>query len=138
MIARTTGWAIPDDQGGPHRFVKHNVEYTDQFEVWWDGLSPLDQDAIAAAVEELEESGPGLRRPLVGSIRTSRHANMKELIPPGGNIRILFAFDPRRAAILLIGGDKTHQWDSWYELMVPLADDLYDEHLETLREEGLI
>lgn len=61
---------------------------------------------------------------------------MKELIPMGGNIRVLFAFDPRRMAILLIGGDKTNRWDGWYETMVPLADDLYDEHLRVLRKEG--
>lgn len=63
---------------------------------------------------------------------------MKELIPMGGNIRVLFAFDPRRSAILLIGGDKTNRWDEWYEAMIPVADDLYDEHLRTLRDEGEI
>jgi hypothetical protein len=50
---------------------------------------------------------------------------------------VLYAFDPRRTAILLIGGDKTGN-DRWYEQYVPLADRLYDEHLETLRREGLI
>ena len=61
---------------------------------------------------------------------------MKELRPLGGNIRILFAFAPRRTAILLIGGDKTGQWMVWYERMIPVADRLYDDHLETLRTEG--
>jgi hypothetical protein len=61
---------------------------------------------------------------------------MKELRPRGGNLRILFAFDPRRAAILLLGGDKTGQWSSWYERTIPQADDLYDEHLRELRDEG--
>src|SRR5688572_8779061 len=89
-------------------------------------------------VEFLEEKGPALRRPFVGAIETSRHPNMKELIPMGGNIRILFAFDPRRAAILLIGGDKTDRWNEWYEEMVPVADDLYDDHLRTLRASGEI
>lgn len=89
-----------------------------------------------AAIELLEDAGPGLRRPLVDTIKSSRHANMKELIPHGGNLRILFAFDPRRMAILLIGGDKTGRWDEWYGRTVPLADNLYDEHLEALREEG--
>jgi hypothetical protein len=63
---------------------------------------------------------------------------MKELRPIGGGIRILFAFDPRRMAILLIGGDKTGRWNQWYTEMIPIADRLYDEHLETLRKEGLI
>jgi hypothetical protein len=61
---------------------------------------------------------------------------MKELIPAGGNLRILFAFDPRRTAILLMGGDKTNRWREWYAETVPVADDLYDGHLEALREEG--
>jgi len=50
---------------------------------------------------------------------------------------ILFAFDPRRMAILLLGGDKTGQWREWYREAIPLADDLYDAHLETLRKEEL-
>jgi hypothetical protein len=63
---------------------------------------------------------------------------MKELIPRGGNLRLFFAFDPRRMAILLIGGDKTGRWRRWYEEMVPVADDLYDEHLRALCEQGEI
>ncbi|MFN8232680.1 MAG: type II toxin-antitoxin system RelE/ParE family toxin [Actinomycetota bacterium] len=88
-----------------------------------------------AAVEFLEERGPALGRPFVDTIKSSRHANMKELIPMASNIRVLFAFDPRRTAILLIGGDKSDRWDEWYREMVPMADDLYDEHLRALEEE---
>ena len=55
-----------------------------------------------------------------------------------GNLRILFAFDPRRTAIPLIGGDKTGRWQAWYDAMIPLADDLYDEHLRALRQGGEI
>lgn len=57
---------------------------------------------------------------------------MKELRSTGGHIRILFAFDPERKAILLIGGDKTDQWKDWYSENIPIADDLYDEHLENI------
>jgi hypothetical protein len=53
-----------------------------------------------------------------------------------GDVRILFAFDPRRIAILLLGGDKTDRWDEWYDEMIAIADQLYDEHLEELRQEG--
>ena len=63
---------------------------------------------------------------------------MKELRPRGGHLRVLFAFDPRRAAILLVGGDKRGQWAAWYERAIPAADDLYDEHLAQLRQEGEI
>jgi hypothetical protein len=109
------------------------VEFTDEFGRWWDTLAEDEQEAIAAVVEILQERGPGLRRPLVGGIETSRHANMKELIPPAGDIRVLFAFDPRRTAILLMGGDKVGRWQAWYREMVPIADALFDEHLEGLR-----
>ena len=64
---------------------------------------------------------------------------MKELgAAKGGALRVLFSFDPRRQAILLLGGDKTGQWNDWYEWAVPLADNLYDRYLDELRNEGLI
>lgn len=114
------------------------VEFTDQFGDWFAGLDTAERRIVVAAVTILEDQGPGLGRPLVDTIKSSRHPNMKELRPRGGNLRILFAFDPRRMAILLIGGDKTRRWETWYREFVPLADDLYDEHLETLKQEGLL
>ncbi len=64
---------------------------------------------------------------------------MKELrASEGGALRVLFAVDPRRQAILLLGGDKSGHWTEWYEWAIPTADDLYDEYLDELREEGLI
>jgi hypothetical protein len=114
------------------------VEYTDQFGQWHRELDERSRDWVVAAVEVLEEQGPGLGRPFVDSVKGSRHANMKELRPRGGSLRILFAFDPRRMAILLIGGDKTNRWQAWYREFIPVADRLYDEHLETLETEGLL
>jgi hypothetical protein len=111
-----------------------DVEFTDQFEAWWDTLSVEDQQGIDAAVSVLEERGPGLGRPLVDTVEGSRHPHMKELRV--GTIRILFAFDPRRAAILLAGGDKRERWQEFYEQMIPRADDLFDEHLKELESEG--
>ena len=110
------------------------VEYTNEF----DGLGEEAQEEIALAVEKLEERGPALPRPLADAVERSRHSNMKELRQLGTNIRMLFAFDARRMAILLIGGDKTDRWRKFYEEMVPVADDLYNEHLDQLREEGEI
>jgi hypothetical protein len=112
------------------------VEYTDEFDEWWQKLGEEDQEAIDVAVEQLEDKGPALGRPFVDQIKLSRHKNMKELIPLGSDIRILFAFDPRRMAILLIGGDKSGQWDKWYERNVPIADKLLDEHIVTLKQEA--
>jgi hypothetical protein len=108
------------------------VEYTDEFEAWWDTLDESEQEALDAAIEILEERGPALGRPIADTIAQSRHANMKELRPTS-SIRVLFAFDPRRAAILLIGGDKRGSWNAWYDQMVPVADQLYDDHLDDIR-----
>ena len=114
------------------------TEYTDEFGEWWQDITEAEQEAIVAAVEFLEEHGPGLGRPFVDGVKTSRHKNMKELIPRGKSIRILFAFDPMRNAILFISGDKRDRWRDWYRETVPRADDLYDEHLKQLRAEGSI
>ncbi len=111
-----------------------DVEVTDQFVEWWDGLSVEDQESIKDAVDLLEQRGPSLGRPLVGTVTSSRHANMKELRP--GTTRILFAFNPKRTAILLIGGDKRDRWQEFYAEMIPIADDLFDEHLTELETEG--
>ena len=115
------------------------VEYTDEFGAWWDQLGADEQEAIAASVELLRQLGPQLPRPYADTVNGSRHSNMKELRTQyaGRPLRTLFAFDPRRSAILLIGGDKTGD-DRFYERMIPFADHLYDVHLATLRKEGLI
>ncbi|MBS6619949.1 MAG: type II toxin-antitoxin system RelE/ParE family toxin [Varibaculum cambriense] len=91
---------------------------------------------VVAALEILQEHGPALGRPLVDNISGSRHRNMKELRPGSSGkseIRILFAFDPIRQAILLVAGDKSGQWQRWYRKNIPIADELYDRHLEQLR-----
>jgi hypothetical protein len=115
------------------------VEFTDEFGEWWDSLLEEEQESIAASVDVLRQLGPQLGRPHVDVIQGSRHSNMKELRTQhqGRPLRTLFAFDPRRRAILLIGGDKTGD-DRFYERMVPIADQLYDVHLATLEKEGLI
>jgi hypothetical protein len=86
------------------------VEYTDQLEKWWLSLTEGEQEAVLRKVELLEARGPHLEFPHYSSgISRSRHSHMRELRPQaqGKPIRILYAFDPRRTAILLIGGDKT-------------------------------
>src|ERR1700680_1285900 len=112
------------------------VEYTDQFGAWWTTLSVEEQRALTAAVELLERDGPTLGRPLADTITASRHANMKELRPPATSLRVLFAFDPRRTAILLIGGDKQGQWQGWYREAIPVAPRPNDGHLAEMADEG--
>jgi hypothetical protein len=106
------------------------VLYTDEFGAWFETLTEDQQDAVIALVDLLEAEGPALGRPTVDTIVGSRHPHMKELrVSKGGAIRILFAFDPRRQAVPLIGGDKAGQWQAWYEEAIPVAGDLYDEYL---------
>lgn len=105
------------------------VEFTDQFGEWWDTLTVSEQQPRCAC----SKRGPGLGRPLVDTVEGSRHANMKEL--RASTTRVLFAFDPTRSAILLIGGDKRDRWQQFYAEMIPLADRLFDEHLAELEKE---
>jgi hypothetical protein len=116
--------------------VVWSVEYTDEFGVWWDGLGEAEQVSVAAHVGKLEERGPSLRFPVSSAISSSRHGHLRELrVQSGGRpLRIFYAFDPRRTAILLIGGDKTGD-DRFYDRMVPIADALYDEHLGMIEKE---
>src|ERR1700690_20139 len=110
------------------------VEFTSEFESWWNSLSEDEQIDVDAKVRLLEVFGPALGRPHVDTVRGSRHPNMKELrIQHAGRpFRTLFAFDPRRAAILLIGGDKTGN-PGWYDECIPIADKLFDEHLRSIK-----
>jgi hypothetical protein len=116
--------------------VRWEIELTDEAVAWYEALTAKDQRSIAAAIDLLAEHGPGLGRPAVDTVKGSRHAGMKELRSFGGNLRALFAFDPRRSAIVLLGGDKKHDWRGWYRRNVPRADDLYDAYLRELAEEG--
>jgi len=120
-------------------FMTWNVEYTDEFEAWWKRLSEEEQISIDASVRLLEARGPNLNFPHSSGIQGSRHTHMRELRTQhaGKPYRTLYAFDPIRSAILLLGGDKTGD-GRWYEKNVPLADDLYDDHIEQLRKEGLM
>jgi len=110
-----------------------DVEYTDEFEDWWNALTEAEQVDVDAAVWLLEQKGPSLPFPYSSGIGGSKHTHMRELrIQHAGRpYRVLYAFDPRRVAILLIGGDKTGD-DDWYERFVPIADRLYDEHLDEI------
>lgn len=115
------------------------IEYTDEFDDWWETLTLEELEDVTAKVLLLQRVGPALGRPHADTIRGSRHSNMKELrIQHAGKpYRVFYAFDPRRRAILLIGGIKTDD-KKFYRQFVPLADRLYDEHIQTLRKEGLI
>jgi hypothetical protein len=113
------------------------IEYTDQFEEWWLGLEEDEQDSIDQVINLLEELGPSLDYPYSSKVYDSIHSRMRELRIQhrGDPYRVLYAFDPRRVAILLIGGNKTGD-DLWYSRFVPVADRLYGKHLIEIDEEG--
>lgn len=115
------------------------VEYTDEFEAWWSLLVEDEQVDVAAHVKLLEEYGPNLAFPYSSGINGSKHSHMRELRVQhkGKPYRILYAFDPRRCAILLIGGNKVGD-ERWYERYIPIADNLYDQHLILLEKEELL
>ena len=115
------------------------VEYTDEFGAWWTDLMEAEQEDVAAVVELLMGKGPRLSFPYSSGVQGSRHAHVRELrVQSGGKpIRVFYAFDPRRSAILLIGGDKSGD-SRFYQRLVPIADELYDQHLDELRRDGLI
>ena len=99
---------------------------------------PASHQLVNQAILVLERNGPAEGRPLVDSVTASRIANMKELRPPSSGrseIRILLVFDPRRAAILLVAGDKSGQWSKWYRTAIPRAEQLYDDYLAERRKE---
>jgi hypothetical protein len=118
--------------------VAWDVEFADEFGNWWETLKVDEQESIVPIVRLLEVHGPSLRFPYSSGISGSRHSHMRELRiqHQGHPYRVLYAFDPRRTAILLIGGDKTGN-DRRYEEYVPMADSIYDEHGALLKREGL-
>jgi hypothetical protein len=110
-----------------------DVEFPSQFETWWNSLSPDEQVETSAKVELFEERGPTLPRPQCGR---DFHFPPREHEGVAGKVedrhlRVLYALDPRRAALLLLGGDKTGD-PKWYNKSVPIADDLFDHHLKQL------
>ena len=112
------------------------VEFTDEFEQWWSTLSASEQGKVDARVGLLMEHGPKLGFPFSSQVKISRFPEMRELRAQAGGdpLRILYAFDRRRVAILLIGGDKTGD-GRWYQTNVPLGDRLFELHLKAINKE---
>ncbi len=115
------------------------VECTDEFGDWFSTMVEAIQDDIDRSVGLLEAKGPQLGFPHSSGISGSRHEHMRELrVQSGGDpYRIFYAFDPRRTAILLIGGNKAGD-DRFYDITIPVADKLYDAYLIEIKKEGLI
>ena len=105
---------------------------------WYDALVDEGWDSaeqVEDAIDVLAATGPTLGRPLVDRIKGAEQHHMKELRPGSsgsGEIRILFAFDPIRRAVLLVAGDKAGDWQGWYDANIPLAEKRYQSHLAEL------
>jgi hypothetical protein len=108
--------------------VPWDVVYTERAADWIVALGEGDFQRIMAAIEMLEQRGPGLGRPLVDRIEGSRHHNMKGAAHGNRPLAVRLRRQPPRRVILL-GGDKRGDWSGWYERNIPLADDLYDAYL---------
>ncbi len=113
-----------------------DVATTAKFDEWFGKLSGDAQAEIIAKVNLLKLLGPQLKRPHADTLKGSKHANMKELRASTSDevLRVAFAFDPARAAILLLGGDKAGTRQRWfYKQLIAKADELYDAHLAKLK-----
>jgi hypothetical protein len=116
--------------------MSYTVNVSEEFTDWFTEQEDTVQNSIAAMVNLLAEYGPNLRRPYADTLKGSKISNLKELrVQHKGNpYRILFAFDPKREALLLVGGDKTGD-KRWYDKMIPIAEKIFAKHLETLEKE---
>lgn len=105
---------------------------------WFEALAEEDWDSaeqVEDAIDMLAVTGPTLGRPLVDRIKGAENHHLKELRPGSSGsseIRILFAFDPVRRAVLLVAGDKAGNWQRWYDINIPLAEERYRAHLADL------
>jgi len=118
--------------------MEWNIIFDPDFRIWFYQQEQGFQNEAFAVLGILAEFGPGLGRPRVDTLEGSGFSNMKELRiqHQGEPWRILFAFDPKRQAILLVGGNKAGN-KKWYKENIPIADKRYREYLETLKEEKL-
>ncbi len=110
------------------------LETVPEFDYWFIQQSKEDQERMTFVMENLKDHGPVLKRPYVGKVEDSHLSNLKELIPPSSDIRILFIFDPMRRAVLLLGGDKSSDFKGWYKKNIPVAEARY---VRFLKEEGI-
>jgi hypothetical protein len=116
--------------------VSWELEHTDDFEEWLLGCDQDVQEKVVAMFPLLREHGPQLNRPFADTLEGSRYPNMKEMRPTQ-TVRVFFAFDPTRTAILLIGGDKAGRPERrWYKQMIRTADKLFERHLKEVAKHG--
>ena len=119
-----------------HIALMVEVIATDEFAGWYKELSEQHQAAVIRVVDLLEAMGTRLGFPYCSDLKGSKHA-LRELRVKarGSQIRIAYAFDPKRQAVLLIAGDKTVE-DRFYEWFIPAAENLWLQYLKEQSETG--
>lgn len=122
-------------QGPPAPRPVRKVVTTAEFERWLGGLDEDRRARVKGAVARIAAAGPTLGRPQADVIHGSRMRKLKEARVERG-IRVLFAFDSNRNAVMLVGGDKTGKWNRWYPQKIQLADRLYLEHERSIGKEA--
>jgi len=113
-----------------------NVLLTDEFKRWFIAQTEAMQADVLAMIEVLRVRGPQLSRPQADTLNGSRHSNMKELRVQhkGHPVRVAYAFDPLRSAIVLCAGDKTGRSEKrFYQQLINEADAIFDRHLQSLQ-----
>jgi hypothetical protein len=116
--------------------VRWTILLLEEVERWYFTLGADTIAEVTGTIDLLEMEGPSLGRPTVDRVKGSKFHSMKELRPAGTSIRILFIFDPRRQAILLLGGDKAGRWKIWYDKNIPIAERRYEHWLERGEHDG--
>jgi hypothetical protein len=108
---------------------------TPEFQLWLGGLSIELRAKVTGAVARISSLGPTAGRPHVDVIHGSRLHKLKEARVDRGT-RVLFAFDSNRDAVMLVGGDKTGEWNRWYPRNIQLAERLYLDHERSIGKEA--
>jgi hypothetical protein len=124
----------PEDFGGPME-KQWTIEFHEEFFEEYGAWSEVVQDAVLSSLGKLRIFGPSLGRPSVDTLKGSDFPNMKELRVDAedGVWRIAFAFDPKRRAILLTGGNKTGiSKDRFYSTLIRIADARYGRYLKSM------
>jgi len=109
------------------------VVLVEEVDDWFAALDEPTANLVADAIDQMEDRGPALPRPLADVVKGSKLHNLKELRPGSAGsseARILFCFDTARQAVLLVAGDKSGQWRDWYKRAIPLAEERYRRWLD--------
>ena len=114
----------------------YRAVWTEEATKWFNGLTRDDAEKFTPALDALARRGASAGKEHVKPIKTSRHREMQELRSSGGNLRVLFAMEGN-TAVMLLGGDKTGEWNHWYERNVRVADDRLDRRRRTTGKEPL-